>query len=599
MNPKNWLVGVALLLSLALAACQPVPTRTVSPLPAGDAAQPTSEPAAEPTAVPAAEPGAEPGAEPSAEPSAEPAAGMAEADMPPAALAMRQVLAQQMGVDPADVAVLEAEPVDWPDSCLGAGGPEEMCAAVITPGYRIVLEVNGDQYVYHTNEDGSYYRLVEAPEVSVGDAIVEYTSTNDIGLCQKTIVGTQGVAYGGCYTDLQMGGRLVFDQRKQDLEYFRTTFAPFQATTPTGDVVFNGQGSQDATPAEQRLLGEWMYIVTAEAMSGRTSAGLGLMFAVFQEGGIAALCRNVSVYASGVAYVADCATEPPITLPVVRLNSAQLEQVFGWQDALQSFEDKRVDGTADVMTTTVFFAGRGEAAPGDAEKAAIEGLSAELAAQAGEMAAARVGSCPEPGEGQALYRSETNGYCLLYPTTHGPVEYQENGTAFVVDGDIMQHTTPRLDVTVTEATGTADDAADALLVDVSQAMDPETLPRSVVAFGPVGAVVLDGVPGQDLRRVVFAVHDGRLYTLSFTPADGPIDELYALVVEASPSRSNDTANRCRVSSESAGGRDGRGPLQFRLIVYADSLCRYRGPLPRPFRRVGQPRQRQSGVCARR
>ena len=63
-----------------------------------------------------------------------------------AALLARQDLARQLNVDLSAVNIVSAERVEWPDSCLGAPGAGEGCAQVITPGYKIVLEVNGQTY---------------------------------------------------------------------------------------------------------------------------------------------------------------------------------------------------------------------------------------------------------------------------------------------------------------------------------------------------------------------------------------------------------------------------------------------------------------------
>ena len=52
---------------------------------------------------------------------------------------------------------------EWPNSCLGVEAPGEMCLAVITPGYRISYQVNGEAYVVHTTADFSHGRLVTAP----------------------------------------------------------------------------------------------------------------------------------------------------------------------------------------------------------------------------------------------------------------------------------------------------------------------------------------------------------------------------------------------------------------------------------------------------
>jgi hypothetical protein len=49
---------------------------------------------------------------------------------------------------------VSAERVEWPDACQGAAAYGEVCAQVITPDCRIVMETNGMQCVAHTDENG-------------------------------------------------------------------------------------------------------------------------------------------------------------------------------------------------------------------------------------------------------------------------------------------------------------------------------------------------------------------------------------------------------------------------------------------------------------
>ncbi len=54
---------------------------------------------------------------------------------------------------PADaITVRSVEQVEWNDASLGCAKPGQMYAQVITPGYRIVLEANGQSYEYHTGD---------------------------------------------------------------------------------------------------------------------------------------------------------------------------------------------------------------------------------------------------------------------------------------------------------------------------------------------------------------------------------------------------------------------------------------------------------------
>jgi len=67
----------------------------------------------------------------------------------------RRRLSERLGVPEAQVLVKEVERVEWPDACLGAGGSDEICAEVVTPGFRIVLEARGGEHVYHSDLQGN------------------------------------------------------------------------------------------------------------------------------------------------------------------------------------------------------------------------------------------------------------------------------------------------------------------------------------------------------------------------------------------------------------------------------------------------------------
>jgi hypothetical protein len=63
-------------------------------------------------------------------------------------------LAAKLSVSPDAITVKVLEPTDWPDAGLGCPQPGMMYGQVITPGYRIVLEVDGKSYEYHTGGGG-------------------------------------------------------------------------------------------------------------------------------------------------------------------------------------------------------------------------------------------------------------------------------------------------------------------------------------------------------------------------------------------------------------------------------------------------------------
>ena len=49
-----------------------------------------------------------------------------------------------------DASLVLVEAVDWPDACLGAAAPGDVCATVITPGYRVIVQRDNSLIEYHT-----------------------------------------------------------------------------------------------------------------------------------------------------------------------------------------------------------------------------------------------------------------------------------------------------------------------------------------------------------------------------------------------------------------------------------------------------------------
>ncbi|MEW6567791.1 MAG: hypothetical protein AB1449_06420 [Chloroflexota bacterium] len=78
---------------------------------------------------------------------------------PPAVSAAVEILARQLGLDPAAVAVVDFEEVEWADACLELPEPGEVCAEVITPGWRVQLRADDDDYLAHTDIAGERVRL--------------------------------------------------------------------------------------------------------------------------------------------------------------------------------------------------------------------------------------------------------------------------------------------------------------------------------------------------------------------------------------------------------------------------------------------------------
>ena len=123
--------------------------------------------------------------------------------------------------------------------------------------------------------------------------------------------------------------------------------------------------------------------------------------------------------------------------------------------------------------------------------------------------------CATPSADTQLLREDS--YCLLYPASY-TVDRSVTRQVLLVVGSLMNHAEPRASLEVKEAGNlTAGETADQLLADVEAAMPGFPVGRAELTLDGEQAVVLDGMPGQDLTRRVLVVHEGRLYDLTFGP----------------------------------------------------------------------------------
>lgn len=91
---------------------------------------------------------------------------------PPEAAVQAQIaLAGVLGVSSDQIQIRDIQSAEWPDACLDAGTPDEICAQVITPGYRVVLAYGEELYTYHTDLAGdqvlSVQRVAEPSEAAL------------------------------------------------------------------------------------------------------------------------------------------------------------------------------------------------------------------------------------------------------------------------------------------------------------------------------------------------------------------------------------------------------------------------------------------------
>jgi hypothetical protein len=73
-----------------------------------------------------------------------PANDPASANSPSAAELAQQIVAERIAIDPSLVTISESTAVDFPDASLDCPQPGMAYAQVITPGYRVTAEAQGE-----------------------------------------------------------------------------------------------------------------------------------------------------------------------------------------------------------------------------------------------------------------------------------------------------------------------------------------------------------------------------------------------------------------------------------------------------------------------
>jgi hypothetical protein len=291
-------------------------------------------------------------------------------------------LAQALDLDSSQVKVVSATAVNWSDACLEVQTTGAACVQAQTPGYRVTLEAQGKSYEYHSDENGSQVVLAVSPALQIGTSVLVWQSSTQP--CQEVQVSLFGVGFGGC------GGAMiqkmfVNGNRAVELTAFTATYKSFTADTPAGTIDFTGQGSQTAGSAEERSFAEWANMVNMETLGGNSGTDWGLAFSWQRQGGIAALCDDLSVFLSGWAYPGSCALGTSTDQGAFRLNEAQLEQLYGLVDRLQSVTIHQSDNaTADNMTWDLTFNGTGKATATDVDKQALLDFAGQVFAAKGK-----------------------------------------------------------------------------------------------------------------------------------------------------------------------------------------------------------------------
>lgn len=289
---------------------------------------------------------------------------------------VRQALSKKAGIDLDQIKVVSVEWVEWPDGCLGIRTRGVACLQVITPGYRVILEANGETFEFHTDEQGNTILQAGSAKVERMDAELVWEQTES-GVCSQIMVTASEVSAGQC-GKIPEETTLTSDQMKE-LAYFEDTYTSFTAVTESGKVTFTGSGTLQASEAEQRSLAEWAHMLYQETTMGRGGASVGLALVWHREGGIAGFCNDLSIYRSGWAQPATCKAGQVKNMNAYRITTDELEQLYAWLDQFENFEYENKDpAVADAMTIKMVFIGTGSAQASAAQREEISAFAASV-----------------------------------------------------------------------------------------------------------------------------------------------------------------------------------------------------------------------------
>jgi len=586
-------IPVAVVLLLILAACAPAAT----PAPVSTPVPTVTKP----------------------EPTAKPTSPAVDVTTAPAVVNNRALLARQLHIDPATIQIINAEEVEWSDSCLGAGLANESCAMVITPGYKITFGVNGQPYVVHTDRDGYQARVVSAPEANVGAPIMQWSGTVDNGRCYEATIGAEGVGFGLCFGPTKIGGKFATEARQAMLAEMAQKYASFESTGEVGHLIFTGKGSTVATADEQRQLTRWAQQVTMEAAGGESLAGLEYRGPAEMGSSDTSKCAVLRLGTPIAATLGACdgtATDKDMgkrtyldweylrdhyapfvyETPTETVTFNGMGSISGeaWQRAIlawararhaelstgktsatistamswhvgQDFSQKNVcdhltvldygyayaeeimcEG-GDVLTTSGdwltseelaafdqwlyqraplnvdnnYLSGKGTSPLSADEQSTVGQWATNVHARIREAAARAnlspeaLAKCPAASDSAQQYIDARRGFCLLLPATYSAFGVNPNEVAFA-KGSLLNVTEPRLSISIV---GAGARTLDQVVADILASLPAYDFKPSTVDIAGQTASVLDNLPGQDLMRRVLFIHNGRLYDMTFSPAD--------------------------------------------------------------------------------
>lgn len=351
----------------------------------------------------------------------------------PAVNAAVQALAALLGIDPTTIKVVSAEAVEWTDSCLGIVYIDAICAQGIVPGFRVILEANGQQYDYHTNADGT--QLAIAP-ITVETAVeaaaqaVRAALARALGLPEYrvSVVSVEAVEWPDaclgvvrinalCAQGVTPGYRIMLEANGQLFEYHTNADGSALIAAHVSETAAANPAAQAAIAALMKALGlpadqirvislaprEWPdaclgvlrpglgcaevitpgYSVVLEAnegmlyeyhtnQDGTSVQPASVALAWSRNGGIAGFCDELIVYRSGEIVVYNCGNEAVAQSTLAAISEGDVAQFNQWLAQYGQVSVMQDDGAvADLMAINLNLTGSGTEQADEAAQQAL------------------------------------------------------------------------------------------------------------------------------------------------------------------------------------------------------------------------------------
>jgi hypothetical protein len=227
-------------------------------------------------------------------------------DLTPAQHEAIASLAQSLGLPVEQVRLVSAEAVTWPDGCMGVRRLGVLCTQAQVSGFRILLEAQDKQYEFHTNQDGS--------------VIVPEGGLQVSGPALEAVLKQLAMNLGVREVDVQAVSSSSTEWPDGCLGVALEGVMCAQVVTPGYLIVLEAAGRQyeyHTDDAGSRVMPATL------AMSWR------------QEGGIAGLCRSLTVYRSGEVYGIDCrtASDGRMGTLISLLSTTERGKFYQWLDS--------------------------------------------------------------------------------------------------------------------------------------------------------------------------------------------------------------------------------------------------------------------------